>query len=96
MNDCQTGFRQNIGSEVNILRLIETTRDRLQQLKAHPQGPKLLFTFFIDFKSAFDRVKHVELFRKLKKYVDEPLLNTIRWLYQQTQIYDGKKAYNIR
>ena len=28
--------------------------------------------------------------------MDETLLNTIRWLYQQTQIYDGEQAYNIR
>ena len=38
---------------------------------------------FIDFKSAFDKVQHGILWKKMKKIgISEGLINSIKWLYQ--------------
>ena len=87
LNSSQTGFRQHIGCEVNILRLAETIRQQKQQLKPGQN----LWTLFIDFKSAFDNTSQINIFQKLKNLdLDRRLGNSIKWLYGQTEMFNGQ------
>ena len=89
LNSSQTGFRQKIGCEVNILRYVETIRQTKELLR---DKPKKLWTLFIDFKSAFDNVSQIQIFHKLKNLgVNRPLCNTIKWLYGQTEMFNGNE-----
>ena len=82
LNEGQTGFRQGMGCEINLLRITEYI-----QLKYEKREEKELWTLFIDLKSAFDTVNHDILFKKMQYLeIDESLINTIRWLYRQTKI----------
>ena len=87
LNSTQTGFRQRIGCEVNILRLSETIR----QLKPTIKPGQNLWTLFIDFKSAFDNTSQISIFQKLKKLdVERALCNSVKWLYGQTEMFNGR------
>ena len=51
---------------------------------------------YFDLKSAFDTVDHDIMFRKLReKEVNEEVVNTIEWLYQQTKIKVGERECGI-
>ena len=72
----QTGFREGLGCEVNILRLIESLRNMRDNKK---DKKKKLWSLYIDEKSAFDSVNHIILFEKLEKLgISENLRNTIQ------------------
>ena len=72
----QTGFRQGLGCEVNILRLVET----LRYMRDNKDNKKQkLWSLYIDEKSAFDTVNHVILFEKMEKLgMEHRLVNTIK------------------
>ena len=85
----QIGFREGKGCEINILKLKQTLRQRLQ-------SGKKPWALFIDLKSAFDKVNHDYLFAEMKKYgITETLINTIKWLYQTTKIQVGEEQIDI-
>ena len=58
----QIGFVQGLGCEVNLVRL----RERVNELR-RKRTASIKFVLFIDFKQAYDSVKHEKLFEKLKK-----------------------------
>ena len=71
---------------MNILRLMETIRQKKHQLKPGQN----LWTLFIDFKSAFDNTSQIAIFQKLKNLgVERALCNSIKWLYGQTEMFNG-------
>ena len=81
----QTGFRKSIGTEVNILRIVGEIQ---HNMKIKNKGTT--WTLFIDLKSAFDKVDHRIMIRKLKIIgIEYTLINTIEWLYEQTKIKVG-------
>ena len=91
LDTSQTGFRQKIGCEVNILRLVESIQQQKEQLRAKYKATQQLWTLFIDFKSAFDSVSQVRIFHKMKHLgMDRELCNTVKWLYGQTEMYNGR------
>ena len=68
---------------------METIRQTKELLR---DKPKKLWTLFIDFKSAFDNVSQIQIFHKLKNLgVNRPLCNTIKWLYGQTEMFNGNE-----
>ena len=75
----QTGFISGHGTHVHIIRLL----GRINDVRDSPMFKSgNWFAFFIDFKSAFDRVDHSVLFRKLKaSSVTERTINVIKLLY---------------
>ena len=76
----QTGFREGLGCEVNILRLLDTIRC-LRDINKSKHDK--LWSLYIDEKSAFDTVAHEILFDKMKKLgISDQLRNSIEWLYQ--------------
>jgi len=80
-----------MGCELNILRITETIKMKLQ-VKSHPK----IWTLFIDLKSAFDSVNHQILFRKMRELdISESLICTIEWLYNQTAIRANDKDLYI-
>ena len=96
LNSSQTGFRSKIGCEVNVLRLVETIRQTKAQFKEDRQSHRNLWTLFIDFKSAFDNVSQIQIFQKLKNLgVDRALCNTVKWLYGQTEMFNGSEISQI-
>ena len=77
INAQQTGFRAAIGTEVNILRIIGQIQHNRKQ-----KGKEDIWTLFMDLKSAFDKVDHRILMKKLRDMsISEELVNTIEWLY---------------
>jgi hypothetical protein len=78
LNPCQTGFKEGLGCEVNILRIVENL-----QARQHDGEVKNTWVFFLDLKSAFDTVDHRILFEKMKNLnIDGKLINSIEWLYR--------------
>jgi len=75
----QTGFISKLGTQVNILRLI----GKIIDIREHPNFKSgNWFTFFIDFKSAFDRVDHKILINKLQNSgISERTISIIKMLY---------------
>ena len=57
LNNSQTGFRAGMGCELNILRITEVLRSKMDN-----NNQNKLWTLFIDLKSAFDTVNHKLLF----------------------------------
>ena len=87
----QTGFRAKLGTEINIIRILDDIRQKKKEKKQ-----KTIWTLFIDLKSAFDRVDHKTLMRKLRIMdISEELVNTIEWFYEQTKIKVNEKEINI-
>jgi len=75
----QTGFISGHGTQVHMLRLIGKILDIRE-------GPRFRsgnwFAFFVDFKSAFDRVDHIILFDKLRgSGVSERTIGILKLLY---------------
>ena len=90
INMNQTGFRAGIGYEVNIMRITN-------QIKTYKKdNSKKTWSLFIDLKSAFDSVNHNILFDRMRKMkINEELINTIEWLYQQTEFAVGNERIKI-
>lgn len=75
----QTGFISGLGTQVHILRLVGKIRD-IQNAPFFKSGN--WFAFFVDFKSAFDRVDHLRLFQKLQDSgVSSRTINILKLLY---------------
>ena len=75
----QTGFISGLGTQVHILRLVGKIRD-IQSAPFFKSGN--WFAFFVDFKSAFDRVDHLRLFQKLQDTgVSTRTINILKMLY---------------
>ena len=75
----QTGFISKLGTHVHILRLL----GRIIDIRDSPnfKGGNWL-TFFIDFKSAFDKVDHQILFKKLQESgITQRTINILKLLY---------------
>ncbi len=75
----QTGFLTGLGTQVHILRLVGRMRD----ICGNPRFKSgNWFAFFVDFKSAFDKVDHLILFRKLQDSgVSLRTINILKLLY---------------
>ena len=79
MDKSQTGFREGLGCEVNILRLVDSLR-YMRENRTKEQ--EKLWSLYIDLKSAFDSVDHEILFKKLKELgISDELRNSIEWIY---------------
>ena len=51
---------------------------------------------FIDFKSAFDKVNHKLLWKKMNKIgISTDLINSIKWLYKETKFAVGDEEIPI-
>jgi len=75
----QTGFITGLGTQVHILRLVGKMKD-IQDDPSFKSGN--WFAFFVDFKSAFDRVNHTLLFQKLLDTgVSARTINILKLLY---------------
>ena len=75
----QTGFISKLGTQVHILRLLGRIID-IRNSPTYKSGNWL--TFFIDFKSAFDKVDHQILFRKLQESgISQRTINILKLLY---------------
>ncbi len=75
----QTGFVSGFGTQVHILRLVGKMKD-IQENPHFKSGN--WFVFFIDFKSAFDRVDHSLLFKKLETSgISMRTINILKLLY---------------
>ena len=81
----QTGFVQNCGTQINIMRLI----GKGMQYKDRKQKACILF---IDFKSAYNNVNLEKLFEKLivKNILEPAEVEFLRALYSNTIITIGK------
>ena len=91
LDSSQTGFRRKIGCEVNILRLTETIQQQKDLLKEKYKVNQQLWTLFIDFKSAFDKVCQSQIFHKMTQLgINRQLCNSIKWLYGQTEMFNGQ------
>ena len=75
------------------MRLVES----LRYMKGiNRKNKKLLWSMYIDLKSAFDSVDHKILFRKMRRLgIDQNLIQTIEWLYNQTQFLVGEERVEI-
>jgi hypothetical protein len=75
----QIGFVSKLGTHVHILRLLS----RIIDIKDSPRFKSgRWFSFFIDFKSAFDKVDHQILFKKLQgSGISQRTINILRLLY---------------
>lgn len=88
----QTGFIPGVGTEVNILRIVEAIRVHMGK----EEGKDKTWSLYIDLKSAFDTVDHDILFQKLRqKGIEESLINTIEWMYRQTSIKVGDRSCQV-
>lgn len=75
----QTGFISKLGTHIHILRLLGRIKD-IQDSPFYVSGNWL--AFFIDFKSAFDRVDHQKLFEKLQHSgISSRTINILKLLY---------------
>jgi len=75
----QTGFITRLGTQVHILRLVGKMKDIRDDLTFKSGN---WFAFFVDFKSAFDRVNHTLLFQKLLNTgVSARTINILKLLY---------------
>jgi len=75
----QTGFITGLGTQVHILRLVGKMID-IQDDPYFKSGN--WFAFFVDFKSAFDRVDHTLLFQKLLNTgISSRTVNILKLLY---------------
>ena len=71
---------------------IMKTIERLKEKK----NKEINWTCFIDLKSAFDKVDHKILMKKMRDMkIQTELVNTIEWLYEQTKIQIGEEEINI-
>ncbi len=86
----QTGFRAALGCEVNVMKLINSLKNRIRHRRiVTPRNGKIfrkVWSLYIDLKSAFDSVTHWKLFSKMKNLgIRNNLINTIAWLYNATK-----------
>ena len=80
-----------MGTQINVLRMMENLKARMEK-----NNGKQIYSLFIDLKSAFDTVDHEKMFQKLRdKKVNTKLVNTIEWIYRQTEIKVGEKTCPI-
>ena len=82
LNKAQTGFREKLSTELNILRLLQKTHDiKYTNYNRKGKMPKR-YILFIDFTMAFDKVTFGILIKKMiAKGVREEILNVIIKLY---------------
>ena len=78
------GFQENLGCELNILRLT-------QQLKMWKESKKFknknITTLHLDIAQAFDSVPHIYIMKQLKKKgYSEDIIDAIQWIYSNTYI----------
>jgi hypothetical protein len=79
IHSTQTGFISGLGTQVHILRLI----GKMIDIRNDPHFKSgNWFAFFVDFKSAFDRVDHTMLFKKLlDSGISGRTINILKLLY---------------
>lgn len=90
LSESQAGFRQGYSTTDNIY--IVTNLIRLYQIKK-----KKLYSFFIDLKSAFDRIDRNALLYKLNEIgLSYNFISIIRDLYNETNasVWDGNNISN--
>ena len=50
-----------------------------------------------DIAQAFDSITHQQIYRRLRKYqYDDEIINTIRWLYEQTKLRIENEEISIK
>ena len=70
-------------------------KESIKLMEKEHQGKKI-WTLFIDLKSAFDKVDHKILIKRLENMnINPELINTIKWLYGTTKIQVNDKEINI-
>ena len=73
---------------MNILRVREILREKRKQKKG--------WALFIDLKSAFDKINHEYLFEEMLMHgIDSNLVETIKWMYQETEFQVGDHGVKI-
>ncbi|MFM7851446.1 MAG: RNA-directed DNA polymerase, partial [Flammeovirgaceae bacterium] len=78
LNKAQLGFREKLGTELNILRLRTRAHQTLYENYDRKRKLKKIYILFVDLKQAFDRVNQEILIKKLvKKNVKEEVINTL-------------------
>jgi len=72
----QTGFVPGQGVFTNIFRVIERIKERTDNKKS-------VFGFFVDFKSAYNHVRHDLLFQRLQNILTEEEINFQKAIYDR-------------
>jgi hypothetical protein len=91
----QRGFIERSSTSINIVELFYTFEKIKEVRKGQNNKEKKenIYTLFIDFKSAFDKVDHTTLFQYLNTYnLPTDLINKIAFIYSvaNANIYDSK------
>lgn len=87
LNEFQAGFRQGYSTQDNIFNYVNAIKLKWKL------GTKKIYSFFIDFKAAFDGINRSKLFHKLRiQGVSEKLCQAIEKLYRGTYsaVWDGE------
>jgi len=80
----QGGFRRRMGCDVQSFRLLATILHQFSQKKGY-KGRKQgrVFACFVDFKKAYDSVKHALLWKKLQQIgISTKILNLLKDMYR--------------
>ncbi len=83
----QTGFVKGQGIFVNLYRVFDRITLRTKE-KKHPIG------LFVDFKSAYNHVKHDSLFERLKTILEVDEIKFLRTIYQRLSLSLGTKSFH--
>ena len=94
LNINQIGFNKGKGCELNLIKL----QQKLEYWKhSGRQTNSLITTIHLDIAAAFDSVPHKELYKQMhKKGYSEEIINTIKWLYNQTKINIDDELISIK
>ena len=92
----QFGFREQRNTSVCILKMLDKWISR-QEVAAKKYSSTRYFMLFIDWKSAFDRVDHDLLMRRLQQIGASPRTQRIVhiFLYSSNFSVDGQELYRI-
>ena len=91
LNKNQIGFIRRAGCDLNIIKL------RVKALEARRKGKDgAVSILFIDFKAAYDSLKHELLFSKMEKMGFSPeVINTIKVIYSFAKLRTGFGCQDI-
>jgi putative lipoic acid-binding regulatory protein len=85
----QTGFMPGCGTAIN---LVKSVGDILE-IKSRRSAKGKYFAVFVDFKAAFDSVRHEILYEKLEQAgIDSMTINRIKFLYNNAYFTVGRAA----
>ena len=82
----QTGFVPGQGVFTNIFRAMDRIKERTDQKKS-------IFALFIDFKSAYNHVRHDLLFKRLQHVLTDDEIEFQKAIYDKIVIQSGKSLF---